>query len=106
LEHLYDVEKDKTVSGEFRELYKDKPIRPIPFEAVLYNLTQLFHCTPSQILDEDNNLIMDILTIHNTYHELEDAYREMDEQNRKNKVNMKMSKHIIIGLELEKLKRA
>lgn len=105
MEHLYDIEKEKTISGEFKELYKDRPIRPLPFPAMIYNLTQLFHCPPSQILDENNNLLMDIVTIHNTYSELDEKQREMDETNRKNKVNLKMGKHIVIGLELEKLKK-
>lgn len=48
--------------------------------------------------------MMNILTIHNTYGEIDSAYQKQEEQNRKAKIKMKMSKHIVIGLELEKLK--
>ena len=96
MEHLYDIEKKKNISGEFAEVYKDNPIKPMPFSALLYNLTQLFHCLPSQLLDEDNNLIMDILTIHNVYGELDQWRSDWDKK--------KLGAQLGIALELEKLK--
>lgn len=81
----------------------DKQVRPLPFEALLYHLTQLFHCTPSQIIQEDNNLVMDILTIHNTYAEIDKAVNETEERNRKAKITQKMDmRYLTIAVELEK----
>ena len=47
---------------------------------------------------------MNILTMHNTYSEIDEAYQKQKEANKKAKINTKMSKHLVIGLELEKLK--
>jgi hypothetical protein len=104
---LYDVEKNAfqttSTSDEFGNVIPNQ-VRSIPFPAVIYQLTQLFHCLPSEVMNEDNELINDILVMHNTYQEIEEAYRKQEETNKKAKINMKMSKHLVIGLELEKLK--
>lgn len=70
---------------------------------MLYHLTQLFHCTPSQLMSEDNELVMDILTIHNTYGEIDKAVSEADERNRKAKIKNAMNtRYLTIAVELEK----
>lgn len=107
---MLDAEKNELLnssnksSDTFSELSKDNPIRPIPFEAIIYNLTQLFHCTPSQLMDEDNNLIMDVLSIHNTYADIDRAQSELEEKNKGTKINRKVFRRMAIALELEKLK--
>jgi hypothetical protein len=34
---------------------------PPPAELVLYKLTQLFHCVPSQVQEEESMVLMDML---------------------------------------------
>ena len=105
MEHLLDVEKRKATSGEFAEMYKNLPIRQLPHSALIYNLTQLFHCTPSQLLQEDYATVMEILSIHNTYGEIDNAVQDADERNRKSKIkNPVNTRYLTIAVELEKLK--
>lgn len=97
---MYDVEKKKFVSASTSDFLgaspEDEIVRPLPFEALVYQLTQLFHCRPSEILEEDNELIMKILTVHNIYGKLDEWRIEWEKK--------KLSAQLGIALELEKLK--
>jgi hypothetical protein len=56
-------------------------------------------------MQEDNNLVMDILTIHNTYAEIEKAENEANERNRQAKIKTQMNtRYLQIAVELEKLR--
>lgn len=68
----------------------------MPFEALIYHLTQLFHCTPSQILKEENDLMMNILTMHNLYQQVDEWRNDWKEK--------KLDAQMQIVLEIEKLK--
>lgn len=57
-------------------------------------------------MQEDSNLVMDILSIHNTYAEIDSAVHETDERNRQAKIKNAMNtRYLTIAVELEKAKQ-
>lgn len=57
-------------------------------------------------MQEDSNLVMEILTIHNAYGEIDNAVNEADERNRKAKINNAMNtRYLTIAVELEKARQ-
>lgn len=57
-------------------------------------------------MNEDSNLVMDILAIHNTYAEIDKAENDANERNRQAKIKTQMNtRYLQIAVELEKLKK-
>lgn len=105
---MLDIEQQRFLSASTDDFLGDSEgnkVRPLPFAALVYNLTQLFHCLPSQVLQEDNELLTEILTIHNAYAEIDESVAEAEERNRKAKITGKLNnRYMAIAVELEKLK--
>lgn len=106
LEHLYDVEKGKFISEEFKSAY-NLTIREAPQEWMDYNLCMLFKCLPSELGKQNHTQLMNIVLMHNVSHEIDDAHDKLTEsmnKGKKGKGKTEISKHLAIALEIEKLK--